>query len=122
MKSFNKKQIWIDIVVVLSAISFVCLFSIFPTRHLSENHRYTVATIIEIDGNGAKITYSVAGSVFKGSMDDCCKADNSYYKIGERIFIMFYPIDPNESQIVFDKIVPDTLNHIPNKGWEKLPI
>ena len=48
------------------------------------------------------------------------KGNGIYYKKGERVFIKYYSLDPNESEIIPDKYVSDKLT-IPLNGWDTLP-
>ncbi|MFI5141925.1 MAG: hypothetical protein ACHQII_06175, partial [Bacteroidia bacterium] len=43
------------------------------------------------------------------------------YKKGDRIFIEFYPPDPDVGLTIYDKKVPDTLITVPANGWDSIP-
>lgn len=120
------KNLLANLGFVLSVIFIICLFTYFPTRHLSASHKYTVAIVTEIiaqseGDNSAKIEYRVNGKSFYGYISSY-KGNNQFYKKGDRFFVEFYLKDPNESRIIDDLHVPDTLITLPLNGWDALPI
>lgn len=112
-----------SIIVALVTILYLTL-DYFPSKKLSENHRYTVATIVKITypsegGPSARIDYVVKNKHYSSFFD--FNWDDKNYVVGKRMYISFNPDDPEISSVIFDTSVPDTLTIIPPEGWIKIP-
>jgi|ERR1700752_249631 len=121
----DKKQIIQDVLVVLVIIIIICFVVYYPQRNVYKNHRYTVATITDIKStlNGdpeAIITYTLNSKVYNGSISSY-KGGGVFYKKGDRVFVEYYPLNPDECNLVEGKYVSDKLINIPSDGWDKLP-
>lgn len=121
------KKIGVDLIIgIITAVVVIYVLGTiyFRSQRLEGNHRYTVATVKGFEwpaegGRDAAISYQVNGSYFKGSVSE--NQGNKQFKIGDRLFIEFYPPDPDLSQMVYNKDVPDTLINIPVNGWDSIP-
>jgi hypothetical protein len=125
MKALDKKQILIDASVILIAFLVFAFFAYYPDRNVRKNHKYSVATVTAIEGtlNGAPdaiLTFNVGGRNYNGNMSSY-KGENISYKKGDKLFVMFYPLDPSEFLAITDKDVPDKLTEIPSMGWDTIP-
>jgi hypothetical protein len=125
MKAFDKKQILIDTSVILIVIAVFAFFAYYPQRNVTKNHKYTIATVSDIEGtlNGdpdATLTFNVGGRKYKGTISSY-KGGNVFYKKGDKFFVKFYPLDPSEFVAITDKYVSDKLTEIPSMGWDTIP-
>lgn len=128
MKIFNKisKEDFIrDSSVLVIAIIVICFFAYYPQRHLIRYCRYTIATVREIDYRGegdpsAVIFYTVNGTIYTGIISSN-KGNGISYKTGDRVFIKFSPVVPDESSVI-QVDVPDDLREVPANGWEAVPV
>lgn len=88
---------------------------------MEENHRYTVAEVSNIesaDGESAKFHFSFNGITYSGIFT--FSSNDHKIEIGTRVFIKFSPINPDNSKVILDKVVPKNLIP-PSKGWKVLP-
>lgn len=123
----KKKILPLDIFVILLILIAVAISIFFPTaeKKLRSNHRFTVAVVTKVEGvlDGdpvASIVYVVSGKQYTGEVSSY-QGINVRFKAKDRIYIQFYPPDPDVGQIVHHKAVPDTLKYIPNDGWDSIP-
>lgn len=123
-KEVRGKLIFVAVMSILAGLFYI-IADYLPSYRLKNNHRYTIATITSIEfpaegGPSVYIKYSVKNNQYKGSFG--INWDNQKkYKMGSRIYIYFYPDNPDNAQIVHDKYVRDTIKFIPQEGWEKIP-
>jgi len=125
MKALDKRQILIDVAVILITFLVFAFFAYYPHRNVRKSHKYSVATVTEIEGtlNGdpdATLTFNVGGRNYKGTVSSY-RGANVYYKKGDKCFVQFYPSDPSEFLSITDKNVPDSLIEIPTMGWDTIP-
>ena len=125
MKALDKKQILIDTAVILIVILVFAFFAYYPQRNVTKNHRYTIATVTDIEGtlNGdpdAIFTFTVGGRKYSGS-GSSYKGGGVFLNKGDRLFVEFYPSDPNECNMLKEKYVSNKLIEIPTMGWDTIP-
>ncbi len=114
----------------IGIISFVGLMAFLLIKgtvineiKLNKSYRYTICIVAEIEAVGtgrslATIVYLFNDKQYKGFYE-VDRIDKSL--IGIRHFIKFYPKNPNNSEVIFDRDVPDSLIEIPSEGWKKIP-
>ena len=125
MKAFDKKQILIDTSVILIVVLVFAFFAYYPHRNVTKNHKYTIATVTDIEGtlNGdpdAIFTFTIGGRKYSGAGSSYIGEGVSLKK-GDRLFVEFYPLDPNECLMLKEKYVSDKLTQIPSMGWDTIP-
>ncbi len=115
-------------IIILSIIILVMLcFKVCDKRKFCNGYKFTVGVITSTEshseGCGANyLKFNVNSVVYHSSMSDCNTCTESYYKIGDKVFIQFDPNDPNKNECIGEICVPDTLINIPENGWNKLPV
>ncbi|MBK6481546.1 MAG: hypothetical protein IPG01_00080 [Chitinophagaceae bacterium] len=92
-------------------------------NQLKTDHRITIANIYEINAvlNGEpEINYkfNYDGKEFTWSVPTERWRE---FRIGQRIYVIFYPKNPKNNELIFDVIVPDSIKQIPEKGWLEIP-
>ncbi|MCP9766105.1 hypothetical protein [Lacihabitans soyangensis] len=96
---------------------------------ISDCFKVTIGTITKVSGGGKailKIHYtfnSISQEIETEEMLDKMdyRKNGEDYYLNRRYFVKFYCEDPKLSEIVWDIKVPDTLNYIPPKCWDKIP-
>jgi len=124
MKFFKSKEQRNGIIVV----GIICLLVIlqFIRQHLMMNEcsKFTVGEITKIsydnDSSTGEITFIINMNKKKYSVFDLYGWEHSLKK-GERYFLETACHDPYLSEACWDIKVPDTLQFIPENGWDKIP-
>ncbi|HUM46286.1 MAG TPA: hypothetical protein PLD84_05130 [Chitinophagales bacterium] len=88
-------------------------------KQLESDHRVTIAIIEEINAvlNGEseiKYRFKYDGKEFTWSVPSERWRE---FNIGQRVYVIFYPKNPENNDLVYDTIVPDSIKHIPENGW-----
>lgn len=126
MEINDKKSIFYFLLLVpLIIISIKCCSTIGSNK-LEDNYRYTVAEITKtgITAEGAffaDIVYRVQNKEYSDfvflKMEESAK-----YQVGDKYFIKYYPVDPYNSEVELNLVVPKSIKSVPPDGWKELPI
>ena len=89
---------------------------------LEENHKYSICTVSRFEGikGGFSVGYSFNVLNSEYTVGEIVQVGNKGI-IGKRYFVMFYPPNPQNSKILIDKPVPDSIKEAPPEGWDKIP-
>ena len=95
-------------------------------KKLESKHKYTIGFLKKFvwpaeGGEMADVYFFVNHSTYRPSFT-LNQGDKQKYKIEQRFFIKFNPDDPDICEILFDKVVPDTMTHFKIAGWDSIPI
>lgn len=125
-KVWDTQQIIQDVTVVVVVVAIMVLINHYSQRHVNYYCRYTVATVTGLVSSSegdldAMITYTIMGRKYNSAIPSNKGDWLGSYERGERVFIAYYPGNPNECSLVRNKIVSDSLTEIPTDGWKTLP-
>lgn len=92
-------------------------------NQLKNDHRITIAVIYEINTvlNGEpEINYRFKydGKEFASWVQIVRWRE---FSIGQRVYVIFYPKNPKNNDMIIDTIVPDSIKQIPENGWPEIP-
>lgn len=115
-------KVLLIVIVLFSALYF--FLTVLPARELERNHRFTIAQInsIESQSEGSKeayITYKYKNRTYYGSFP-LVLGYQSKFEIGGFVFIKFNPDNPENAEVDYDHLVPDSLK-VPFYGWKSIP-
>jgi len=121
---FIKNNLRIIIVIIFCLL---CIFMIIKNnkddKKLEKNHRFTIATIIDIRGvDGgplADFTYYVNDKLYKSYLiigDQAGKV-----KVNQRIYLKYCTEEPNITETLLSPPVSDSIKKAPVNGWDTLP-
>jgi hypothetical protein len=110
--------------VRLYIAAVLILFAIWRHYRINQDIRYTVATTIKritTPRNNSQIqyTFSVNGKHFTGYGPDLEK-----YKIkypNGRYYLKFPFKSPGSNEVLWDRLIPDSVTTVPEEGWKVLP-
>ncbi len=114
--------IFIGLLIVFTFLYLICVY--YPGLRAS-NHRYTIARIYKREstadgGEVAVYDFYVAGKRYSSSFG-FVEIKKKTPQIGERYYLEYYPLDPDNSELIIDKQVLDSTLIIPIDGWTQLP-
>ncbi len=96
---------------------------IVNNKKIVSDSKYTIGLVTEFDTRGFSyfyyFDYIVNGIQYSG-----LATPHSYKPsqvMGKRFYVRYYPPDPDNSEILFDQPVSDSI-HAPPDGWEELPL
>lgn len=118
-----KKQLNnIGIVLFIATILFIGIIALRNTLVLNKNHKYTIGTVynFEAEKGGYKVNYYYWVNTEKIHATSIVN-EKHFEIIGKHFYVLFYPPNPKNSQILLDKPVQDTIIKAPANGWEKIP-
>lgn len=97
---------------------------VLPSNELAKSHKYTIGTVtkLEVPDNGSEsmyFQYNINGRTFFGSFSVLPDYEGKLTK-GSRVYVMYSPIDPDNSTVIYDKFIPDNLVP-PLNGWKEIP-
>ena len=119
------KEAWI-IICLIAVLGIVYFFAgILPKRELEKKHRYTLGIITQIEypsegSKAADFYYRYKGQTFHGAFSLLIGYENKF-KVGDRIYVKFHPDNPDNSEVMEDIIVSDSII-IPKEGWKEMPL
>jgi hypothetical protein len=126
-KEISKKIIKSVIIVFILSIFIYIIFlkTVSETNKLEKNHRFTIGLVTEIVNptDGEKMLnfdYYANEKYFKGSFS-VNGISKIKYKVGQRFYVKYYPLDPTISVFLPNYLVPDTIINSPSTGWEIMP-
>ncbi len=128
-KNFSARQKYsLYIVILVFSVTF-WLFNYrqnIRDKKLESKHKYTIGFLKKFvwpaeGGEMADVYFFVNHSTYRPSFT-LNQGDKQKYRIEHRFFIKFNPDDPDICDILFDKIVPDTMTHFKIAGWDSLPV
>jgi hypothetical protein len=120
-----KKETKVILGLLLFFITFYFILNFIPSRNLENNYRFTLAEIIDFETQSegsieAKIVYNIKGVSYNGSFPLVWGYEKKF-KIGQKVFVKYYTLNPKNAQINYDLNVNDSLA---KKGgdWKEIPI
>ncbi|HNW69557.1 MAG TPA: hypothetical protein PKI01_04080 [Bacteroidales bacterium] len=109
------------ILFILIIITIIAKYS-FNKNTIEKNHKYSICTVQRFEGvkGGFSVGYSffvlnteyVVGEIVQ---------DGNKSVVGNRFYVKFYPPNPKNSEILLDRLVPDSIKEAPPQGWDKIP-
>jgi hypothetical protein len=116
-------SVFVGLAIIFASIWY---YVVYPNdKKLDAESKYTVGTLTKyeavLDGDPmADFFYYVDNKKYKGSFTPGPNWKFSL-KSGTRVFVRFYPRDPDIARVDRDNIVSDTIKTIPTSGWTKIP-
>ena len=119
----NTKEFRNVLIASLLLIAIFLPFHYYFENKINKCSRITVGTVIGFEpsfegGSSPVFRYSFSSTLFNnyggGDM-------TNINKLNSRYFLRISCEDPNISKVIEGILVPDTLNFIPENGWEKIP-
>ncbi|MBK6483396.1 MAG: hypothetical protein KBF75_14460 [Saprospiraceae bacterium] len=119
MKWFNKLfaiALFVTIILIAGKL-------IVDNKKLESDSKYTIGLVTESNTRSFRyyyyFDYNVDGIQYSG-----LATPHSYKPsqvMGKRFYVRYYPPNPDNSEILFDHPVSDSV-HAPPEGWGKLPL
>ena len=103
-------------------IYFSIKVEIVDKNQLKKDHRIKVGVIYEINTvlNGEpeiKYRFKYDGKEFASWVQIVRWRE---FSIGQRVYVIFYPKNPKNNDMIIDTIVPDSIKQIPENGWPEI--
>jgi hypothetical protein len=120
-KHYNKWGVFVGFFAIIGLIVYAFIHSIWGEYTLCKHGRYTIGITsgIHYTGKGGKkqdYEYKVNHEHYNAS-----EPYLSTQELGGRYYVKFSSKDPEISELLQDKLVPDSIKVAPPEGWEKLP-
>lgn len=129
MKSTNKSLLmkWINrifFILAFSTLLWICIVVYSNSRNLKKQSKISIGIVTEYKLYKFRYDYYYNFSVRNIKYQGAKHGENLKPKdvIGKRFYVRYYPLDPHNSEILFDHPVSDSLMDAPQEGWEKLPL
>lgn len=127
MKFFQSRKFKIigttALIAVLLTIAFIF---IQDKKELRDNHKFTVGTPIRYDvnsntGNDMVYVYTIDNVRYSQSFPCSDFHGGCRTLINKHFYVMFNPDNPQNSELLLDFPVPDSITKAPTEGWNKIP-
>lgn len=114
-------KIFAFVVITIIILGIVKITS--DKKKLDEESRITIGVIFKYDYYRFRYWYYYSYSVSGVSYIHSIRSEE--FKPSEvmnkRFYVSFYPDNPQNSEILINKPVPDTMNTVPLEGWLSIP-
>lgn len=117
----NKKNVIIGALFIICVLIFAMIES-HSVNQLMQKGNFTIGKYTEwkVGGRGGILHYYI----FKvnDKLYEAGQQTGNDAETGHLYFVIFNPADPNESRLLMNIPVPDSIRKVPKNGWSHLPI
>ncbi|MBK6485233.1 MAG: hypothetical protein IPG01_19395 [Chitinophagaceae bacterium] len=112
----------LSLLFIFLIIVYYLKWDVYDRIALEKDHRYTVGVIFKLKGElaggpGIYYYFNYDKKYYEGVFES---VNWRNIKIGDKVYIIFNPQNPDNNKVVMGNFAPDTLV-VPEKGWSEKP-